>query len=125
MILLIGFPKSGTSSFQKLFADLGHISYHHRTDRPNQLVRRFIGTMIRDNKLQGKPLLGDFLETDTITQMDVCVDKSNAYWPQITDFRQLYYENPTAVFILNTRDPDKLLQSFKKWNDLHGRMIRY
>ena len=30
MIILLGFPKSGTSSFQKLFTDLGYKSYHYQ-----------------------------------------------------------------------------------------------
>jgi hypothetical protein len=66
MILLVGFPKSGTSSFQKLFINLGYNSYHHFSNKHG-----FIGTMIHKNKQMNKPLLNDFLKTDVITQMDV------------------------------------------------------
>lgn len=72
-----------------------------------------------------KPLLNDFLNTDVITQMDVCIDENNNYWPQITDYEQLYNENPDSIFILNKRDPRKILSSFKNWNKLHERLIRY
>jgi hypothetical protein len=119
MIILLGFPKSGTSSFQKLFTDLGYKSYHHVVDK------RFIGTMIYNNKNTNKPLLNDFLDTDVITQMDVCINKNNAYWPQITDYKQLYNENKNSVFILNKREPIRLLSSFKRWNNLHERLIKY
>lgn len=44
MIILLGFPKSGTTSFQKLFTDLSYNSYH-------QMVgKKFIGNMIYKNK---------------------------------------------------------------------------
>jgi hypothetical protein len=119
MIILLGFPKSGTSSFQKLFINLGYNSYHWTK------VDKYIGTMIYKNKKMNKPLLNDFLDTDVITQMDVCIDEKNAYWPQITDFAQLYNENPDSIFILNKRDPMKLLLSFKKWNNLNQRLIKY
>lgn len=119
MIILVGFPKSGTSSFQKLFIDLGYKSYHWRGGN-----KKFIGTMIYENKQMKKPLLNDFIKTDVITQMDVCVNENNAYWPQITDYEQLYNENPDSIFILNKRDPEKLLSSFKRWGML-PRLLRY
>lgn len=72
-----------------------------------------------------KQLLNGFLKTDVITQMDVCIDKNNAYWPQITDYEQLYNENKDSIFILNKRDPIKLLSSFKRWNKLNERIIKY
>jgi hypothetical protein len=114
MIILLGLPKSGTSSFNKLFIELGYNSYHWKK-----------GTMIYQNKKNNKPLLNDFLETDVITQMDICLDKNNAYWPQITDYEQLYNENVDSIFILNKRDPEKLLSSFKRWNKLNERLINY
>jgi len=44
------------------------------------------------------PLLNDFLNTDVITQMDVCINENNNYWPQITDYQQLYNENPDYFY---------------------------
>lgn len=38
MIILIGLPKSGTSSFQKLFTSLGYSSYHWKK---KQQIYRF------------------------------------------------------------------------------------
>jgi hypothetical protein len=119
MIILLGFPKSGTTSFQKLFTMLGYTSYHQiKGDK-------FIALMIRENKKMNKPLLSDFLKTDVITQMDVCYDTSQSYWPQIVDYKQIYDENSDAIFILNKRNPQKLLESFKHWNNYNGRLFEY
>jgi len=96
MIVLLGFPKSGTTSFQTLV-------YHWRKGK------QFIGTMIYNNKKSNKPLLHDFLETDVI----VCTNENNTYWNQLTYYKQLYYENKNTLFILNKRDPVKILNSFK------------
>lgn len=118
MILILGFPKSGTSSFQKLFTMLGYKSYHWKKNS------KYIGMIIKENKLNNKPLLSGFNKTDVITQMDVCIEQ-NAYWPQITDYKQLYYENSNAIFILNKRNPQKLLSSFKRWGKFHNRLYKY
>ena len=86
MIILLGFPKSGTSSFQKLFLDLSYNSYHWKKDD------EYIGMLIKNNKNNNKLLLSNFSKSDCITQMDVCIDKINNYWPQITDYDRIYYE---------------------------------
>jgi len=57
--------------------------------------------------------------------MDVCINKDNCYWPQIVDYKQIINENPDAIFILNKRDPEELLSSFKRWSNLLGRMLKY
>ena len=119
MIILLGFPKSGTSSFQKLFSDLGYNSYHWKKND------KFIGSMIYNNKINKKPLLNDFSDTDVITQMDVCIDKSCSYWPQLVDYRQIYEENRNSVFILNKRNPESILESFKRWNRYDQRLYQY
>jgi len=119
MIILLGLPKSGTSSFQSLFSKLNYKSYHWVKDK------KYIGTMIKINKLLKKPLLSDFKKNDVITQMDICINKKHCYWPQITDFKQIYNENQNAIFILNKRDPEKVLKSFKKWNNYLDRLFKY
>jgi hypothetical protein len=119
MILLLGLPKSGTSSFDKLFEILGYNSYHW------EIKKKYIGNIIQNNKKNNLPLLNGFSSTDCITQMDVCVSSEFCYWPQIVDYEQLYFENKDAIFILNTRDPVKILQSFKKWHGLYNRIRVY
>ena len=119
MIILLGFPKSGTSSFQKLFTDLGYISYHHKKNN------KHIGMLIKNNKENNKPLLSDFEKNNCITQMDVCLDENNSYWPQLIDYKQIYYENSDSIFILNKRNPITLLSSFTRWNSLNERIYKY
>ena len=116
MIILIGLPKSGTSSFQKLFTDLGYTSYHWKKNN------KYIGMMIYNNKVNKQPLLNGFLDTDVITQMDVCLSKKCSYWPQIVDYKQIHKENPNSIFILNKRNSKNLLNSFKKWGKLDQRL---
>ena len=54
MIILLGFPKSGTTSFNKLFESLGLNSYHWKKNG------QFIGLLIKKNKEQGwKAELGE------------------------------------------------------------------
>lgn len=43
MIIILGMPKSGTSSFQELFTKLRYKSYHWRKEN------QFIGKMIENN----------------------------------------------------------------------------
>lgn len=119
MIILIGLPKSGTTSFQALFEKLNYKSYHQK------IGKTFIGMIIKHNKLRRIPLLTGFNKSWCITQMDVCNSINECYWPQITDYQQLYYENPDAVFILNKRDPHEILKSFKKWNRYNERLYIY
>ena len=119
MIILLGFPKSGTTSFNKLFEQLGYRSYHWRKDG------QFIGLLIRENKRKKKPLLNQFKQNDCITQMDACLQKGESYWPQITDFKKIYFQNKKSIFILNKRDPYKILESFKNWNNYLKRLFTY
>ena len=116
--ILLGFPKSGTSSFQKLFHKLGLESVHH------YCACGTIGGKVEKNKKAGRKLL-DGLEHVSITQLDCCLASGANYWPQITDRERLYEENKDAVFILNKRDIDSLLSSFKRWGNLDDRLLNF
>jgi hypothetical protein len=122
MIILLGFPKSGTTSFHKLFKNLDYESYHWK------FGDKYIGDIIKWNKRKGKKLLSFIDESKydntCITQMDVCISWRSNYWPQLVDFEQLYNENKEAIFILNKRNPCNLLKSFKKWNK-YDKRIQY
>ena len=115
MIVLLGFPKSGTVSFNKLFLDLGYKSYHWKY---NDI---FIADIIKKNIKENKNILSFIpkseYEISALTQIEVCMNKSKFYWPQITDFKKIYRENRNAIFILNKRSPDKLIESLKRWKN--------
>ena len=53
------------------------------------------------------------------------MNEKNCYWPQLVDYKQFYIENPDSIFILNKRNPEKLLDSFKRWNKLDERLYKY
>jgi hypothetical protein len=57
--------------------------------------------------------------------MDVCINENHCYLPQMVDYKQIYNENPDAIFILNKRNPEELLKSFKHWNRLNERLFTY
>ena len=119
MIILLGLSKSGTSSFQKLFSDLGLNSIHW-------LFGNYpIASIMKENKEKGRPILEGFEEVDCITQMDVCVSEEHCFWPQVTEYKQIYEENADAIFILNKRDPQKILSSFKNWHNLLKRLYKF
>jgi hypothetical protein len=119
MIILLGFPKSGTTSFHKLFIQLGYNSVHWRCDKG------YVGTLIQKNKQMNVPLLTGLEKYNCITQMDVCISETECYWPQLIDYKQLYYENKDSIIILNKRCPKKLLSSFKRYNQLDKRLNTY
>ncbi len=119
MIILLGFPKSGTSSFQILFEKLGLKSIHWKYGD------KYVGTTINENKKKNLPLLSGFENIDAITQMDICISTEHCYWPQLVDFKKIYFENKDAIFILNKRNPKKILNSFKKWNNYYERIHKY
>lgn len=128
MIILLGFPKSGTSSFNTLFENLGYQSFHWK------YKNEYIGELIKKNKINNKKLLSFINKKDynntAITQMDVCMNKRTNYWPQLLDYKRLYYENKDAIFILNKRNPYKIIKSMKKWKNEYGeimfdRIIKY
>lgn len=118
-IILIGLPKAGTSSFQYLFETLGLRSYHWTYKKQK------IGSIMKKNKQDQKPLLSGISGWDCITQMDVCLSSEDCYWPQVVDLDQLYEENKDCIFILNKRDTKKMLRSWKKWGEMDQRLYRF
>lgn len=124
MIILLGFPKSGTTSFTFLLNKIGYKSYHwtFRNDTD------YIGNWIKKCKLRNEKLLS-FIPSDrkqiAITQMDICIDDKNCYWPQLVDYKLLYEQYPEAIFILNVRNPKDILKSMKKWQNYDKRILTY
>ena len=123
LVILLGFPKSGTSSFQKLFSDLGYKSYHWNSEKG------YVGVIIRENITSGrKPFSGFYSDDDedvAFTQMDICVSPKENVWPQMDYLNEIYEEYPHAVYILNYRKPERIAKSFRRWGDLMPRFRKY
>ena len=113
MIILLGFPKTASMSFDYLFTQLGLKSLHWSYDG------NYIGYLIYQAKRENKPLLYYFNGIDAITEMNVCIYKEYNYWPQLELYKELYEQNQDSIFILNRRDPYKLLESWKNWGPLY------
>jgi hypothetical protein len=119
--VVVGFPKSGTSTIQESLARIGLRAVHQiHAGRP---VAEFIYEgLIR----HGDPFfqLGD---VDAITQMDFCrPELRKNYWPNL-DFSVLCAireRHPDCKLILNYRDPARTADSIRRWHDLQKRIAR-
>ena len=112
MIILLGLPKTGTTSFHHLFLTLGFKSYHQAYKHNS------IANLIKDNIKKGKKLL-DFIpeherDETCLTQMDHCLSPDCCFWPQVVCYKELYHQNKDSIFILNKRNVRNVLKSFKK-----------
>ena len=97
-IILLGFPKSGTTSLGEFFSFYGYTNIHFIT-KDKQLV----GMKIKKNYNENRRLLEgiDIYDKNIITQMDCCYSEELSVWPQIEYYKQLYQENTNELFILN------------------------
>ncbi len=117
MIILVGLPKSGTTSFNDLFLDIGIKSHHFRINDKiyPQYRNKLIGQLIRKNYISNKPLLSFIPEKDytqtAITETNCFLKEWEYCWPQIEYLDILYKENPDALFILHTRNIYKMVSS--------------
>lgn len=112
-VFLVGLPKCGTASFHHLFQYLGYKSIHHKVNRQPL----YTGHIMKANHANGKPLVsGEVLEKyQAFSQLD-SAENDDFVCPQRDMLVQLIQENPTAYFILNTRDIDKHIASVMNWD---------
>lgn len=119
--IVIGFPKSGTSTIHKSFVESGLRPYHWvYNGKP-------VGQLVYDGIFQFGDPFALLRSADCVTQMDYCAPKQGLnFWPNL-DFnvllriRNLY---PKCVFILNHRDPRSTAKSMLGWHSLSRRMSR-
>ena len=99
-LLVIGFPKSGTTSITAALEASGLKPLHWR-DRQG----RFAGKLIYENILTGRDPFDRMGEYDSVTQADVCLPAQGVnYWPNL-DFsvlRAIRDAHPECLFLLNT-----------------------
>lgn len=121
-IILLGFPKSGTTSFQDLFEKMGLSSVHwHYGDN----LEFHVGTAIYKARSERKPLFHYLKNFDCVTQMDVCVNEGLNFWPQTDLLEEIYEQYPEAIYILNTRRTNRILRSIQKWGSLQERILEF
>ncbi|MDR5876198.1 tetratricopeptide repeat protein [Halomonas sp. CUBES01] len=118
-IFLVGFPKSGTSTIQKALEETGYTSAHWK------VKEGFVGQLMYQG-LQDHDDPWHYLQGyDAITQGDVCIPARDLnYWPNL-DFEtiaKIQEKHPDCLFILNYRDPEKIVSSIERWGDLLDRL---
>jgi len=122
-IILIGFPKAGTSSFHKSFTSAGIPSYHQFLYKKSNVI----GKILLDNFSNNANILKGFPEQSfALTEINF-TSIGQSFWPQLNYdlLQQLLEEDKSVHFILNYRDPTKLINSMKRWhNNFHYRLIK-
>lgn len=118
-VLVVGFPKSGTSTLNRALRASGLRTAHWRwKNRP-------IGKLIYDGWYDRGDPFAFFKGLDAITQMDYCrpEDMLN-FWPNLDialllAIREMY---PGCRFILNHRPAGETASSMDRWHRLTARL---
>lgn len=124
-IMVIGFPKSGTTSLQEAFLSAKLSSAHFRVEEG------YCGKLIYDDFRAGHDPLRRLQRFQCITQADLCRPGRTRdgeplnFWPQL-DFaviEQIQAHNPDLRYLLNRRDVDGLVRSINGWGTLRDRIV--
>jgi len=119
-LMVIGFPKSGTTSLTEALTASGFRSAHWRTHSG-----QFVGALIYEAIYRGLDPFALLKPYDSITQADVCLPSLQLnLWPNL-DFAVLSAirrAHPNCLFLLNYRRPDAIADGIMKWDDLQQRI---
>jgi len=112
-LMVIGFPKSGTTSITAALKASGLKTAHWQLDN-----NRFVGGLIYKAVVNGLDPFEYLKDFDAVTQADVCLPNHNlSLWPNL-DFAVLSAirrAHPTCLFLLNTRRPEAICDSMADW----------
>lgn len=116
-IILLGFPKAGTTSIDHYFRCQGmHVSHEECYSNPyKQGKMQNCGQMMMKNLENGEPMFqntGDYHVYTGLFYSSTCI------FPQITHLEQIHKSHPNATFLLHMRDLDKWVESTRRWSKL-------
>lgn len=116
--IVIGFPKSGTTTIHNAARRSGLRSAHQKIDGGANC-----GKLIYRRYLNREDPLADFGAFDVISQMDICRKGSN-FWPNldIPLLLTIRRYHPNCVYILNVREPSAIVSSITRWGSLRERI---
>jgi hypothetical protein len=109
MILIIGFPKAGTTSFDNVLKQLGYRTLHSHNEDHSVIA----GELIERANQEKKPLLTyvEALGYDAITELNFSIHPKT-YWSQFTCIHDIIREYD-ITYILNKRDIQKHVRCLK------------
>jgi hypothetical protein len=131
--IVVGLPKSGTTSLYHFFSCSGIIATHYCCCGSNQTQYpctngRQVSDQLQDNWRQGRYLWEGLLESNVHTQLDGEVFRSDDYdyfLPQHYFLEELHQSAPKALWILPLRSsPEEWQRSVQHWLDLGDRLQR-
>lgn len=117
--IVVGFPKSGTTTLQEALKKSGLRCAHWRHGGQP------IGRLVYDGWFDLGDPFAHFPKLDVLTQMDICVPAEGLNeWPNLDialliAIRQLH---PDCLFIMNARDPAATADSILRWGNLARRL---
>ena len=122
-LMVIGFPKSGTTTIARALEAAGLRAAHWK-DRTGP-TGRFIGALIYDALYKGLDPFAHLTGFDAIAQSDVCWPYRGVnFWPNL-DFsvlRAIRRAHPECLFLLNYRNPAAICESICNWKDMQDRL---
>lgn len=117
-IIMLGLMKCGMVSFTEAFKSIGYRCATWKIDD-----KTFVGELILKAHGEHKQLLYYLDEYDAIVETEVIsLDKKMCLFPKIMFYKELYWQNSDALFILNYRNIDNHVRSIEQWNDLAARL---
>jgi hypothetical protein len=142
-ILVVGMPKTGTTSIRDFFRCNGHNASHWKcaTDtmtmggpdslRKKAIKGKYCAQVIKDNIANNRPALQDTGNYQVYAQMDVELPEVAVmqgvlpfacYMPQVNDLEKLSASYPKATFILNTRNASRWVNSLRTFLDFDEKL---
>jgi len=116
-VFFIGFNKTATVSFHKLFLESGYNSWHNFS-RKNK--KKNLGKVMYYNLQNNLPILTGI--NDAVAYSDLGGSYKDSIIEGCTLFKEMYEEYPNSYFVLQTRPKNKWLQSRINWNNLPYRV---
>jgi hypothetical protein len=109
-IILVGVPKSGSTSVGEFFQSAGFSTCEH-------ICRDYVGACLQLAIADGKPPLATCGDYDAYGDASIIYPKKgeHCFFAQIQALEAIHNENPSAVFVLNLRNVTHWTTSVLNW----------
>jgi len=112
-VFFIGFNKTATTAFHKLFLESGYKSWHNKRKKIKLVETLYY------NLQNNLPVL--FGIDDGVSYLDLGGVYNNQLIEGCAFYKEFYKEYPNSYFVLQTRSKEKWINSRYKWNNLPQR----